>query len=265
MSCEKSIDQFLASLTGDLDDQANAALHAHLAQCAACRESTEGLRALWTNLEHIPQERPSEVVRARFYAMLEAHRHAQSRRGLHLSLNDWLERWWPRQPVMQFGMALLFLGAGLALGPRLRNSHAEIEQLRSEIRSTNQLLAISMLGETSPSERLRGVTWTNKVEQPTTEMLQALLQRLDTDENVNVRLSAVEALGEYRDRPFVRQGLLQSLPRQESPLVQIRIIDLLVQNHERESVDLLESLSNDVMTDKTVRQRAQWGVQQLRF
>src|SRR5262245_16111900 len=75
MNCEQVIDRFLSGLTGDLEAEAQAALESHLTTCTACRESTATVRALWTNLEQLPREQPSEAVRARFYAMLEAWRH----------------------------------------------------------------------------------------------------------------------------------------------------------------------------------------------
>jgi hypothetical protein len=46
-------------------------------------------------------------------------------------------------------------------------------------------------------------------------------------------------------------------------LVQIAMIDLVVQLRATESVDALRKLANDQNLDAAVRQRAQWGLDQL--
>jgi hypothetical protein len=76
-------------------------------------------------------------------------------------------------------------------------------------------------------------------------------------------LAAVDALDRFAGYPAVRRDLVKSLPRQDSPLVQISLIDLLVQLHERQSIDVLKQLINDASQDPQVRARAQWGLQNL--
>jgi hypothetical protein len=44
--------------------------------------------------------------------------------------------------------------------------------------------------------------------------------RLTTTENVNVRLVTLEALTQYSDDAAVREGLVQSISKQDSPLMQ---------------------------------------------
>ena len=262
MNCEGAIDRFLESLTGELDASTSVDLETHLATCATCRESCDGLRALWRDLEALPQERPSEALRPRFYAMLHAWRQEQRRRrSLRERLNGWLEGWWPRQPLVQFGLALVALMVGLGLGPRLHRTPSELAQLRTEIQSTRRIATISMLQQQSPSQRLQGVSFSYQLQDPDADVIQALLQSLDTDPNVNVRLAAADALGQFPDLPQVRQGLVDSFQRQTSPLVQIALIDQLVLVTDPEVVAMLRRLAQDPELNKAVRQRAQWGLQ----
>jgi hypothetical protein len=46
-------------------------------------------------------------------------------------------------------------------------------------------------------------------------------------------------------------------------MVQISLIDLLVQLHERQAAEALKQLMNDNNQNQIVRQRAQWGLQKL--
>ncbi len=49
----------------------------------------------------------------------------------------------------------------------------------------------------------------------------------------------------------------------QSPLVQIALIDLLVDLHDRSAVPELKQFQQDPKVDPTVRKRVDWGIQQL--
>jgi hypothetical protein len=296
MTCEQAKNQLPDYLIGSLDESTNTELQRHFSGCASCRTEAEGLRAIWTDLQLLPAEQPSEALRARFYAMLHTYQqgleHPQSsvnwgklfRRWDRISrpfhsrkllifnigrqqnvkvilshlLNRWLERWWPRQPAFQFAFAILFLIAGAIAGQRMNSAghdDAEIAQLRQEVHTMREMVTLSLLQQQSASERLRGVSWLHRVEQPDTEVLSALLNTLSYDPNVNVRLATVDALNQFADR---------SLTRQTSPLVQIALIDLVVQMRERQAIETLRQLIQDEQLNQAVKQRAEWGIEQLR-
>jgi hypothetical protein len=258
-------------LLGSLDEATNSEVQAHFTACAACREEAESLRAIWTKLGTLPVEQPSEALRPRFYAMLEAYQHGmehvQARPRLRDVVNGWLEHWWPRQPAFQFAVALLFLGIGLFAGYRFNvpvvHESGEIVALRDELHSMRELVTLTLLRQQSPSERLQGVSWVQRVDQPNEELLSTLLNTLNYDPNVNVRLAAVDALYLFTGKPQVRQGLIQSLPRQTSPLVQIALIDLIVELREKRASEALEQLIKNEKINTEVKQRAEWGIQQL--
>jgi hypothetical protein len=56
-----------------------------------------------------------------------------------------------------------------------------------------ELVALTA-GQQSASERLRGVSWANQVESSDGQVLAALLDSVNHDPNVNVRLAAADAL-----------------------------------------------------------------------
>jgi HEAT repeat protein len=121
-------------------------------------------------------------------------------------------------------------------------------------------MAIALIQQRSTIERLRGVEWASRLEQPDDAILAALLHALDSDPNVNVRLAAVEALLPFARQTSVRRALLDSLPRQQSPLVQVELIDLMVGLEERGLVPVLESLIDNPELNETVRERAKQGL-----
>jgi len=71
---------------------------------------------------------------------------------------------------------------------------------------------------------------------PDPKVLDALLHTLRYDNSVDVRLASLDALSRYGSRPEVRRGLIEALPGQQSPLVQVALIDLLVDLHDPNAV-----------------------------
>jgi len=272
MKCQQIKDKFPDFLVGDLDQKSIGEIQGHLASCTLCREELESLSAIWTKLGVLPEERPSNALRTRFYSMLEAYKQGLERekptsriRGL---IQGWLERWWPKRPVFQFSFALVLLVVGLAFGYFLNSrakSAGELVQLRQDVQSMRQLVAVSLLEQQSPSQRLRGVSWSSRVEQPDKETLATLLHTLNSDPNVNVRLSVLDALYLFYENPIVKQGLIQSLSTQTSPLVQVALIDLIVEMRERQAIEALKQLIQDEKLNPDVKHRAEQGIQLLNF
>jgi HEAT repeat protein len=125
------------------------------------------------------------------------------------------------------------------------------------------MVALSMLQGQSPSARMRGVTYSEQMPQPDRQVLDALLQAVNHDSNVNVRLSAVDALQKYAADPELTRAMVDSIPGQETPLVQIALIDMLVQLNARGAAADLERLSKNMQLDEMVRQRAAWALHKM--
>jgi hypothetical protein len=270
MNCEQVKPQFADYLVRNLNEEANTEVQRHLAACDSCRDELQVLESTWTRLGALPEQKPSPTMRARFYAALQAYQdELQSPRAAtkrRVTLADWLEGWWPKRPAVQLATALLLFVVGLGMGrwlpPRDRGT-VEMAHLRDELRDMRQLVALSLLQQQSASERLKGVNWSYQIAQPDDRVVTALLETLNSDPNVNVRLGAVDALEQLAGHPGVRASLVQSLPRQESPIVQVALIDLLVELKERRSAEVLRKLVHDNRLHKAVRARAEIGLKQI--
>ncbi len=270
MKCNEARELFPDFWAGTLDETAQSKIRWHLASCAACRDENESLSTLWTKLGELPEQKPSAALRPRFYAMLEGYQQgldqAKPSRHWREVMDRWLGSLMPRRPALQFGLAAVLLTVGVLGGYFLKPSVSnrdELAQLREEVHDMRQMVTVSLLKQQSAVERLKGVSWSNQVVHPDQELLSALLQTLNYDPNVDVRLAAVDALYRFSSDPTVRKGLIETLSRQDSPLVQIAVIDLLVQLQERQSIDVLKRLTRDQELNQAVRQRAQWGLQKL--
>jgi len=282
MDCERIREQLPECLAGRLEKAAREIVIEHLETCSGCRAELAQLGVVWRGLEKLaaPELRPEEerVMHDRFAERLAAFQAGfeQGRaaaiaqpRSVKRPSFGWLGALGAR-PAWQFGMAVGLLVLGVLGGryvaaPGHENAPAspDVAQLQGQVESLRQLVTLSLLEQQSPSARLQGVTYAYQMSQPDSQVEQALLHAVDHDANVNVRLSAVDALQKYAADPGVRRALVDSVAVQDSPLVQVALIDLLVQLKDRDSATALRALAHNAEADEAVRQRASWAMERL--
>jgi len=258
-------------LMNELDRMQKAEVDSHLQECSLCREEYDTLLKLWAKLGTLPEEKPGKEVRVRFYDMLEAYQEGAKRQGnlsggLVSAINDLVAKFWPREPIVQMAVALALLIVGVVGGGRLGSpgeEQMELSSLRSEVQMMGRLLTVSLLNQQSASERLRGVSWTNQIDQADPQVVSALVKALKYDSNVNVRLAAVDALGKFVGDPNVQDEVVGALPGQDSPLVQIALIDLLVQEGIKQSTPVMQKMAANPKVNIAVKKRIEEGMKEL--
>ena len=206
-------------------------------------------------------------MRARFDAALQGYIDGQAEsRVVSLAAARRPAVQW--QPWLQLSGAAALLVIGVGLGRFVTvvppvGSNPEIALLREELRDTRQMVTLSLLQQQSASERLKGVNTSSQLEQPGTEVVTALLDTLRHDPNVNVRLASVDALRRFGGRDLVRKGVVEALPQQESPLVQIAMVDFILEAAGPDTKSVLQRLVEDMMLNQAVRARAERGLKQV--
>ncbi len=274
---EQHITEFISDfLMGSFDTQERDRIQAHLQSCTDCRREYETLAMLWNSLGELPHEKPSAAMRERFYTALAAYN--RESRPLKVSLPDivnaFVAQFWPKQPMMQFALALLLFITGGAAGMLLMSgsdnnkqdhseSKTEISQLRDEVKAMNRMLAVSLMQQQSASERLRGITLTSQFQQPDGELTSALLEALNYDPNVNVRLAAIDALIQFGSDPNVRKAVITALTRQNSPIVQMALIDFSVSQQVQQSKPVMEQLLKNPKLNDAVKSRIEFALNEL--
>jgi hypothetical protein len=156
--------------------------------------------------------------------------------------------------AMAFGLFLIGLLLGDIYTPFSRHDD-RIGRLSEEVYQMREVMMISLLQNESPVERLRAVTVSHDLPSADPRVIGALLHTLNTDSNVNVRIAAVDALVERGHNPDVRRGLVESIARQESPLVQIALADAMLELQEPGAVKPIRKLLEQEAMDATVRNK----------
>jgi len=271
MNCEAIGELLPDYLQGRLSSELAGEVEKHLAGCIACGEEA----ALWKNLALLPEEQPSPALESRFKAMLESYqkgRWEKSSLAAEKSKTPAPMLWglgnWRQLPVAGIVWACLFLACGFLIGRQSdRGQSSEVRKqladLQGELAATRQTVALSMLQQQSASQRLEGVSWSTRLSDPDAKVMGQLFHTLQFDNSVDVRLAALDALGRYAGRPEVRSGLVEALQTRQSPLVQVALIDLLVDLHDRGAVTQFKKFQQDPRLDPTVKKRVDWGIQQL--
>jgi len=250
-------------LSGQLTPAEKELFEAQLETSAELRMEVEELRAVWDGLELLPREEPSAELRARFYQRL-----SDVNNGRRQSFRGEFAWWKPGLSglVRQAAIAILLFGLGIYAGRANREGHTQgqdMAEMHAQVQSLRTVVALSLLDRQSATSRLEGVSWSSQVDRPDAELLAALLKTLNHDANVNVRLSSLDALEKFGGNREVRKALVDSIPLQDSPLVQIALIDALVHARDNGAVLELKKLTSDGEVNMAVRQRARWGVERL--
>jgi hypothetical protein len=270
MNCDKIRDKFADYLTGDIDGEARGEIQRHISSCPACRTEIEDLTAVWAKLGVLPVETPTGALRQRFYAMLEEYKNGLERPAKSPRHEEVFPRWreWLtfRRPAFAASFSAALLLAGLGLGWALSGSRAtsvRLADLRTEVQDMRQTMALSLLDQPSATDRLQGISYSTEVRNPKPKTLEALVETLDTDSNPNVRLAAVEALYLFRNQPGIKDSLVRSLAIQDSPIVQVALIDLLVEIRDERAAAALEALIKSEKINPDVKKLAEQGIRQL--
>ena len=269
MQCDHALTLLTDRWAGTLSDADRRRLDAHLDGCESCRAEAAGLTDTWQALGRLSDEMPSHGLEQRFDAMLSAWREGESSAAARRAPAPGRGRsfWsgWSLQPAWQLATAALLVTAGVGLGHLMtaRSDNAGLIELQTEVRHMRQMVAVSLLQQQSATERLRGAEFTSSLDHPGGEVIGVLVQTLQHDNNVNVRLAAIDALERFATDARARDGLINAMSGQESPIVQIALIDALVDLNDPRSKPALESVARAERVNAAVRRHASQGLRQL--
>ncbi|QYM79515.1 zf-HC2 domain-containing protein [Horticoccus luteus] len=277
MNCTLARDHFPDLLDQRLAAPVAADVRAHLAHCPDCQREFAALNKTLAALDALPAPAPSPRLRTHFYALLEEEKNsaasvaAAARRASQRTRSTLLR--WIFAPVAACGLLIVGFLAGTRYAPPAVIPAAapaadpatarELADLRHRVDSMGQLVSYSLLQERSTPERLQGVLSSMAAAKADPQVLTQLIGALALDPSVNVRLTALDALYPHAGEDVVRAGVLASLPREQSPLVQVSMIDFLVAARDREAAGTLEQLTRDTAVDRSVREAAKRGLAQL--
>ncbi|WP_138430111.1 HEAT repeat domain-containing protein [Fodinibius saliphilus] len=241
---EKHIDLVIAYIDDSITTEQRARLNNLIDQGKIDILEIKQMEATYQKMDKLPASEPTEKMHNTFYTMLEEEKKQQAPQRLTILLNRLKALFRPigiRRIAVASVIFLVGIFAGNLLTP-FQDYRQQMNQLSEEVSKMRQVMMMSLLDNQSSSERLKAVNISTNIQSADSRMISALLKTLNNDPNVNVRLATVEALVRHASNPDVRQGLVQSISKQQSPQVQVALADAMLAMQEPRSVDELQKL-----------------------
>jgi hypothetical protein len=270
MNCTRICEHLPEWIDGRLDAATAGEIREHLEACPACRHECETLRLTLHALDAMPDAEPPRRLRASILSSIEEEKSAR-RAGPQRPSPSPLFGW---RTALQALAACVLLATGYlagvhrvpaTAGPDADATARQLAELKGRVDSMGQLVSYSLLQQqrSSANDRLEGVLTSATLQQPNENAIDNLVSTLALDPSVNCRLNAVEALYANANNEVVRTAIRVCLPREQSPLVQLAMIDFLAAIRDRDAVSAFQKLSVNSLADPSVRAAAGRALTQL--
>ncbi len=132
------------------------------------------------------------------------------------------------------------------------------------IHQRKQILFAKLNDMGSSSERLSAAAQAYELKNTGNDIVDALVKTMNTDPSTNVRLAALEGLSKFYREAYVKKQLIASLKKQNDPMVQIELIQLLTKMKETAILNELERIVKDGNTMDAVKDHAYASMFSLR-
>lgn len=264
--------KFIELMQNKLSEQERSEIEEKISSSVEINAEFNSTKELWEQLGKLHAPAPSTDVKTRFYSMLDTYKNeveAKEESGFNNILTR-LNSLFTYKPAYNWAYALMlvvFAGlAGFFIGKpdnQIVASQNEVKKLSSEMQEMKQMMMLSMLENPTATERLKAVSYTQELNTVDDQVVDALLTTLNFDPNENVRLVTLEALVQLADNPKVREGLVQSLLKQESPLMQVALADAMVKLQEKRSVKQFKQMLQKENLNNAVKGKIEKTIQVL--
>ena len=268
MKCAFDKEKLWSLALNKLSDAEKAEVNLHVSNCTACAEELSSIMTFWNITAALPEPEPAADIKNKFIQQLESYKQEQlAKTSLWDRISEHISKFTALlfTPRFAYGLGMLVIGviATSLYFQQKGTGKSEVEILSSQVHEMREMLALSLLEHPSASERLRAVSYVNEIDTVDRRMKDALLTTLNNDENVNVRLTALETLSKMTGDPKVREGLIQSIAQQESPLVQSALADIMLSIQEKKSVRSFQQLLKKPETNEAIKTKIQATIHQL--
>jgi len=261
MECSKIEELLVDYHGGELSPAIMKMVEAHVVSCDNCAKALEETKSLLTTFENVQPQVPNDSLRDGFYKMLSEEKRLQEK--VRPLTNNTRSNW---KMAFQIAASIVLLLCGYVYGTfqEERKSETQLANLQEETAILKQEMLLALMDNKSASKRIQAVSFTSEMEaSPDPEILEALIERLQFDGNVNVRLAAAEALSNYTTSEAVKTAFINSLTKEKNPTVQIAVIQFLVTVQEKRARVPMQQLLDETETPSYVKQQLNQGLQQL--
>ena len=248
-------------LSGNLSEDQQQEFEQFLAENPENKKELDAIKAFYNVTEEVPEH--TATMDIKFYSMLNATENKIEKVSFLAKIDNFFRGSFTKQ--LAYTLAILTVGffVGNSFNSKTNVSENRLEVAEKETENVRSELVLTLLDQPSANKRLQAVSEVNKLNSVTEKILKALFSTLNNDENVNVRLSALEALKKYTNIPLVRNGLISSIAIQKSPMVQMELADLMVVLQEKKAVKSFKKLIKEDDINSSAKEKMEESIQSI--
>jgi len=256
-------------LDGQLAPAIRDKVDEHLRGCMDCREEIVQFKKLFEEMASTKLERPSPALKENFNLMLQSELNiSATMEMLKTKEEPKIVKMRTGARWLQIAASILLVAGGMFAGMQLKNtpvaySGTEITDLKEEVKEMKEAMLLNLLNEESASDRIRAVGYADEINNPDPKIIHALINTLNTDKNLNVRLAAINSLAKYSGNPLVVDSLIASLGKQTEPLLQIVLIKILTDQKQTKAIEPIKAILSNKQTLQPVKEIAEQGLKKV--
>lgn len=148
----------------------------------------------------------------------------------------------------------------------IANRKVRIKEVFEKTNATTykKVLFEKLNDQESPATRIHVLSGVYQMKNMSKDVVDVLVQTMNNDPNTNVRLAALDGLAKFYREVYVKKQLVNSLKKQQDPMVQIALIGLLTRMKESAILSELEQMVRDKDTMDAVKERAYTSMFELK-
>lgn len=262
INCQSLNSVLIDFIDKNLDKETTLAVRSHLESCKSCHAEMERTLVLLDEMKHLHDKNPPARMRENFIQNLDREKSnlpvQNNKNNKFVSRKIWLYN-----PFSQIAAGLAILITGVLMGYILNNKpeqNTDVAILQEQVYEMKEMLFMAKLDQPSASQRIQAVNYANELRAPDLQVLESLINTMNTDDNVNVRMASIYALSKFSNNEMIREAMVKSLKTQEDPLLQITLINVLVEIQEKKAIEVMRDLLKKEETIDAVKQMAEKGL-----
>lgn len=234
VDCDYVKSLFIDYLDDNLNNKEKQEVENHLVNCSGCRKQIEQFKTLNSLFSE-----PSEID------------HPQSSRNILFNRMEKVKSriyFIKRYSKIAASIAIFILGSTFGIFLQNYNlNKSKISQLENKVNQLQEQVIFEKLNEDqTASEKIMAINYAYEKQNLEISFANLLINILNTDGNINVRLAALDALSNFTKDSFIHDNLLNSLNIQDDPRLQVGLINLIsTLNDDKSKETIIEFLNQD--------------------
>lgn len=256
MKCEEVDKMMIDYLDQKLGDDTRREIEEHLATCERCIDELKDTQEIMKLISKDEMEKPDDSLRINFYHMLHSEiKKSEERKSTSYRMP--VTPWYSQSKYrVAAAVALLICGTFIGMFVRTLSTGSvasnEIKQLQTEVSDLKKNAMFTMLKEQSSSDRIQAVSYAGEFGADD-NVINVLVETLNNDKNVSVRMAAAYALSKFAYQREVTDSLVKSLSQQTDPILQVTLINILAERKEKSALEPIQKIIANKSTLKEVR------------